>query len=91
MRVGADKIRLQHQFGDLGGIGRRHAGFQHGIYDQAGDGGGRNAAGLGRSLHFHDGFPDNKVSAWPPKMAALSASEIFKDRTRATQSSMAMS
>ena len=91
MRVGADEIGFQHQLGDLGGIGRRHAGFHHGVDDQAGDGRNRNAAGLGRSLHVHDGFPDNKVSAWPPRMAALSASEIFKDRTCATQSSMAMS
>jgi hypothetical protein len=91
MRVCPDEIGLQHQLGDLGSVGRRHAGFHHGVDDQAADGRGGNADGLGRGLHIHDGLPDSKASAWPPRMAALSASEIFNERTRATQSSIAMS
>ncbi len=78
VRIGAGEIGLQHQLGDLGGVGRRHAGFRHGVDDQAGDGRNRNAAGLGCGLHVHGYFPANKASALPPRMAALSASEIFK-------------
>ena len=79
MRIGADEIGLQHQLGDLGGVARRHAGFRHGVDDQAGDGRNRDATGLGCGLHVHDDFPANKASAWPPRMAALSASEMFND------------
>ena len=78
MRVGAGEIGLHHQLGDLAGVGRRHAGLDHGIDDERGDGGDRDAlAGVG----LHDGLPDSNVSARPPRMLALSSSEIRKPRT----------
>ena len=89
MRIGADEIGLQHQFGDLGGVGRRHAGLHHGIDDQAGDRGNRRARDFGLNVHF--GIPARNFSKLPCRIAVLSASEIFKPRTCATQSSMAMS
>ena len=44
VRVGADQIGLQHQLGDLGGIGVRHAAFEHRVVDQAAHGGSRDQA-----------------------------------------------
>ena len=79
MRVGADQIRFQHKFGDLAGVIFSHAGFAHGINDQTRNGGCWNSHRFG-GLDVHD-FPDSNASAREPRMIALSASEIFNDRT----------
>ena len=63
MRIGADEIGFQHQFGDLAGVRRRHAGFHHGVGDQAADGRRGDTTGLGRGPHVHGYFPASKVSA----------------------------
>ena len=44
MRVGAGQIGLQHQLGDLGGVGVRHADRHHRVLDQRRDGGRRQRA-----------------------------------------------
>jgi hypothetical protein len=81
MGVGTDEVGLQHQLGDLASIGRRHAGFLHSVDDKTGDRRGRHAAGFWRRLHVHGYFPVNIFSALPLRIAFLSASEIFNDRT----------
>ena len=89
MRVGAGEVGLQHQLGHLGGVGLRQAGLDHGVGNQRAHRGGRDAPRLHRRVHAT--FSGSRRSAFLVRIAALSASETFKPRTCATQSSMAMS
>ena len=57
------EIGFQHQLGDLGGVACRHAGLDHRILDEAGDGRGRRARGF--RLHVHFGIPARNFSKLP--------------------------
>jgi hypothetical protein len=89
VRVGADQVGFQHQFGDLGGVRCRHAGLHHGVVDETADRRRRRARYFGGRVHF--AMPARTFSKLPWRMAVLSASEIFRPRTCDTQSIMAMS
>ena len=69
VRVGAGEIGLQHQLGDLGGVAGRHAGFDHGVGDQAAHGGSR--VRVRASCASMSGFPAESFAAWPAEDRGL--------------------